>query len=229
MNLPYFYIIQHKSGRKYAGIKVSNADPTQLLNANHKFPYFTSSKIVKNLLKEDENSFIVINYVLCESKDHAYDVEYEFLNKALSNEPEVWLNQWKGGKQWSMAGIKHTPEAKLKISLSKLGKPRSDGVKLNLSKLNSGINNPFYGKMHSPETLIQMRVSRRTIICPHCFKEGGANVMHKHHFDNCHLMVGKKSFGPYKRTDFICPHCLKEGAGPNMKRYHFDNCKFFKE
>ena len=121
------------------------------------------------------------------------------------------------------------PEAKLKISLSKLGKPRSDGVKLNLSKLNSGINNPFYGKMHSPETLIQMRVSRRTIICPHCFKEGGANVMHKHHFDNCHLMVGKKSFGPYKRTDFICPHCLKEGAGPNMKRYHFDNCKFFKE
>lgn len=230
MNCPYFYIIEHKSGKLYAGVKVANADPLQLLNESHDFPYFTSSKIVNGLLKEDRNSFSITDIILCDSKEHAYEIEHNFLSVALRIEPDLWLNRWKGGKQWSMAGIRHTDEAKVKMSIAKLGKKRSDDVKANLSVVNGGINNPFCGKTHSAESILKMKVPKRKIMCPHCLVEGGANVMPRHHFDNCHTLIGKKkSVVQYKRTKFICPHCLKEGSGPNMKRYHFNNCKEFKE
>lgn len=64
----------------------------------------------------------------------------------------------------------------------------------------SGENHPSYGKPCSEQrreairaattgvkksTTINMRKPRRVVQCPHCGKEGGANTMHRWHFDNC--------------------------------------------
>lgn len=93
-NIPYFYVIKEVStGLLYAGSKSSNnANPDLLWNPNHKYGYFTSSKIVHQRIKdngydsfeivelktdfrkEELNTFIIANPQL---RHHALSFIYE--------------------------------------------------------------------------------------------------------------------------------------------------------
>jgi len=71
---PYFYKIQHKSsGKIYVGSQYGkNSDPKNLLNC-----YFTSSKLVKQIIKEDGvDSFVIL---LIDERLDAREYEQKYL------------------------------------------------------------------------------------------------------------------------------------------------------
>jgi hypothetical protein len=103
------------------------------------------------------------------------------------------VNSSSYGKPGTRTGIPHTKETKQKMSKSMKGKNcnkvRTVEFKQNLSKLNSGTGNHFYGKSHSLESIQKMKNShniRPKLQCPYCNIIGG-NVLKRWHFDNCKL------------------------------------------
>lgn len=69
--------------------------------------------------------------------------------------------------------------------------------RLKMSSITSGKNNGMYGKHHSEHTLKIFTKQRsgnnnyafgktqNKLECPYCNKVGGANIMHRWHFENC--------------------------------------------
>jgi group I intron endonuclease len=75
---------------------------------------------------------------------------------------------------------KHSAETKKKISISNLGKQRSDDTKQKISLAKMGTK-------LSAEHIEALRVAKRpqnVITCPYCQTTGG-NAMHRWHFNNC--------------------------------------------
>lgn len=89
----------------------------------------------------------------------------------------------------SNRGQKRTKEARLKMSLRKLGVPKSEDFKENLRVKMAGEGNPFYGKRHTEESLLKMSSWQQDlppIECPHCkFTSPSKGMMSRWHFDNC--------------------------------------------
>ena len=63
-------------------------------------------------------------------------------------------------------GFKHSEESKRLISEFRKGKPLSSETKKRLSELFSGELNPFWSKIHSPETLEKMSKSKLGVLNP---------------------------------------------------------------
>lgn len=96
---------------------------------------------------------------------------------------EKRVSQVKGKKR-----SPHTDEAKQKISKATTGvkKPLGHGAKVSAAK--KGVPSPLKGRIlgpYSEERKQSQRKPKKTIICPHCNKEGGAGNMVRYHFDNC--------------------------------------------
>jgi hypothetical protein len=70
---PYYYVIRHKpSGKLYAGSQYGkNSDPNNLWET-----YFTSSKLVKELIKKDGVDSFEIEYVDCRPDAREYEQKY---------------------------------------------------------------------------------------------------------------------------------------------------------
>jgi hypothetical protein len=104
----------------------------------------------------------------------------------------------------------------------------------NLGKDFSGVNNPMFGKKHSEESKIRMRVAntgKRFIRSEeYCevirkLKLGKKRApFSKEWCKNMSISSTNRLHKPYIRI--ICPYCGKVGIISNMKRWHFDNCKF---
>ena len=60
------------------------------------------------------------------------------------------------------------------------------------------------GKSKSKEQIAKMTGPKAKVKCPHCNKEGGNNVMHKWHFNNCLLKPGNEN------NIRICPANTKQ-------------------
>tara|TARA_R110000868_G_scaffold119343_5_gene316160 strand:- start:42 stop:611 length:570 start_codon:yes stop_codon:yes gene_type:complete len=75
-------------------------------------------------------------------------------------------------------GMKHSEETKQKISNINLGKKLSSETCRKMSIAKKGI-------VFTEEHLKNLRKPRRTLICPHCKREGGAAQMQQWHFDKC--------------------------------------------
>jgi len=73
---PYLYKIKHKyTGKVYIGIQIGrNANPKNILTS-----YFTSSKKVRNLLKEDNDSFFVEKIITADI-EYIVKLEFRYLN-----------------------------------------------------------------------------------------------------------------------------------------------------
>lgn len=96
-------------------------------------------------------------------KNHQFNV----LHKCRKNVTQLWLDKLeiKHIKNHKLVGHqmlnikdggsrgKHSNETKLKISKLMKGRTLTKAHKLKLSKLNSGENNPFYGKTHSKKIM----------------------------------------------------------------------------
>jgi len=110
--------------------------------------------ISKSLLKYGHHNF---SLVILELLGPTLDLKkLDVLNKEQYYidlyKPVLNLNPTAG----SSLGFKHSEESKQKITESKLGKALSPEIKMKLSKINKGKNNPFFGKSHSQETLIKL-------------------------------------------------------------------------
>jgi len=70
---PYYYLIRHKtSGKLYAGSQYGrNSDPNNLLET-----YFTSSKLVKELIEKDGVDSFEIEYIDCRPDAREYEQQY---------------------------------------------------------------------------------------------------------------------------------------------------------
>ena len=100
---PYYYVIRHKpSGKLYAGSQYGkNSDPNNLWET-----YFTSSKLVKELIEKDGVDSFEVEYIDCRPDAREYEQEYlmmmyekygrekfldKFLNRNLS--PGILLTE----------------------------------------------------------------------------------------------------------------------------------------
>jgi len=121
------------------------------------------------------------------------------------------------GKRSQSAGItgdkngSKQPEARAKISASKLGKKRapfSNEWKQRLSESSSGENNSMYGKKHSEETKKKMSLKAKGR------KQSLETIKKK-------ADALRGTTRPKKQ----CPHCKKMIAVNTYPRWHGDNCK----
>ena len=82
--------------------------------------------------------------------------------KIVSEDSKSKMRESKIGEKNNRYGTKHTEETKAKQSLASKGKPKSEEHK---KKIKENAN--------------------KTIICPHCSKEGQNRIMKRWHFDKC--------------------------------------------
>jgi hypothetical protein len=95
-------------------------------------------------------------------------------------------------------GKKKAPRTKdhlNKISNANTGKPLSEDHKARISAGRKGVKNSPRSESHSAKLSAANKgkpspkkgVPKLKVICPHCGKEGGTNLMKRWHFDNCKL------------------------------------------
>lgn len=191
----YFYIIQHKaSGRFYAGSKyaeIGYVHPDQFWNSDHKFPYYTSSKIIKKIRLEEGDEAFFVCFISPRLNDDAREFEAEFLNSINAASSGEWFNLTNGDEKFKSPinfsnehreNIKisrnlrnaTTQETKTKMSIAHTGKVLSDDTKLKISskmtnktlseshKLKIGASQlGKTRKPHSEETKAKMRAAQR--------------------------------------------------------------------
>lgn len=170
----YIYLIQNKINNK---IYIGQTNNPKRRWAQHSSPsHFRrlQSPLYSAFIKYGVNNFTFSILEEHETLDAVNDAEEFFIGTFGSQNRDIGYNLQNGG------GNKiFTQETKLKMSLAKLGKPSkrvnfkhtqetknliskiqrdstrsrtvSDVTKKKLSDLNSGVNNPHYGKKHSEE------------------------------------------------------------------------------
>jgi hypothetical protein len=139
---PYTYLIRFKPTLQlYYGAKTAKGcHPDQLW-----IKYFTSSKVVKRLIKEyGKDAFEIVHIKLHETKEDALKWEELYLTSVDAGYNREYLNRHNGSKNFTQSG-KHPSRETLN----------------KLSKSTSGENNGFFGKNHSEETLKIMKENHR--------------------------------------------------------------------
>lgn len=231
--LEYFYIIRHTpTGKLYAGSrfgKKSAIHPSQLLNPQHKNPYYTSSLFVHALIEQDG----LDSFEICEIKEFpeggALEYETTFIRENDIVRNEMWLNRsYPDGK---FVCLGHSEETRRKMSQSRMGHPVSEQTRKKLSESHKGriypnckedakelISEKLKGKPKTEthrknisEARKQMHFQQAT--CLVCGKTGGYSAMKPFHFENCG-----------KIEEATCPKCGKTGNLAGMKAKHFENC-----
>jgi len=97
-------------------------------------------------------------------------------------------NMTKGGE--GTFGHTHSDEECLKISTRMIGNTHSLGIKRDVAwKMNQALrmigNNQCEGRQNAKGNSYVLPI----ITCPYCAKEGGMNLMHRYHFNNCKRKV----------------------------------------
>lgn len=208
--IPYTYLIGWKDLDKwYYGVEYStkrNANPSNLWTI-----YYSSSKNVKYHREHyGEPDVIQVRKIFNsgtveERRKHSQIFERKVLQRLHVTTSKRWLNESICGN----GNNKHPEWVRRKISKSLKGRVFSEEWKERLSEAKRGENHPNFGKSRndetkrksslanrgqkrSEETKYKMSIkakerSSKSIICPHCGKEGKGPTMQKWHFSNCRL------------------------------------------
>ena len=244
--MPYFYIIKHRySGKKYAGIRYAKkAHPSDLLKK-----YFTSSRIVKSLLKEDPDCFEVEEIKVFQTKKQVIEYELEFIITNNAHLSENWYNQ-AAAKSINPEAVKQTcldrygvenwmqsDEARNKKLGFKEGNTygcfeRSNETKQRMSvaftervfseEHRQKIRESRLGTKSSESARQKMSENRKGKPRPASFSEKMSVLMQGEN----NPMYGKVS--PRKGVKdpiIVCEHCGKESNIGNYSRWHGDKCK----
>lgn len=109
--------------------------------------------------------------------------KYGVWNKGKKNEYTIHSEEYKHQLSIKMKGRSVSDSTRQKISNAHKGKSKSNEHRQKLSIVNTG-------KVLSEDTRKKMSESRKgmihkTIVCPHCHKEGGLSAMYRWHMNNC--------------------------------------------
>lgn len=118
---PFTYLVIEKAtGIRYYGVRCSkNADPSQLWTT-----YFTSSKVVKKLVKlHGKEAFEVRVRKTFPTQEAALRWEHKVLRRLNAAQSNRWYNRHNGGKKFVCTG--HSEETRLKLSHALKGKKKS--------------------------------------------------------------------------------------------------------
>jgi hypothetical protein len=244
--MAYFYLIQHKdTGKKYAGVRYAkDCRSSELL-----IKYFTSSRTVKKLLKENPKCFKVLEIKEFEDKSEAIAYELSFIKEHGAHLSEDWYNQaaakainpeavkqtclerygvenWTQTEAYKNSGLGFQPGNKHGCF------PRSEKTKQKMSEAFTGrvfsdehkqkIREHRTGSTASEETKAKMSATRRGKPRPASFSEKMAVIMKGEN----NPMYGKVSQRKGIRDPVIaCEHCGKEVNKGNYRRWHGNNCR----
>jgi len=189
--------------------------------------YICSSKIVKPMINANQDEWIR-EILFTGSVDEMRELEAELLDLFDAKNDIRSFNMHNNNGKFSFTGKKHSEKTRVKQSTASKGE-----------------NNPFYGKKHTPDTLIKMSGENNPMYGRKHSEESRAknsaalsgenNPMYgkigilspnygRKHSEESRVKMSAKLIGkPHKII--TCPHCSKSG-GNAMKRWHFDNCKF---
>jgi hypothetical protein len=101
----------------------------------------------------------------------------------LANTGRKYSEETKQKIRATKANYVITEETRKKMSLAQKGRIVSEETKQKLKRTNTG-------KKHHISSIEKMKVSRsevvyKSVVCPHCGKEGAINNMPRYHFDKC--------------------------------------------
>jgi hypothetical protein len=147
MRTPYTYLITEKeTGMRYYGAKYADG----CCPADLGVTYFSSSKILEPLCRDDPNNYIYeVRQIFdkgCEEEnvDAAIKWEAKFLSKIDAKHRLDWYNQHNGDGKFRLK--RQSENARTKIS------EYQQSVRQAKSEASQGTNNPFFGKNHTKET-----------------------------------------------------------------------------
>jgi len=173
-----------KLNEGYIGISI---DPVERLKQHLRTP----NKTLKKMLVKHPD-------IECEVISQGTEEEVLNMEKSLRPCRNVGWNIAEGGGKppaGAHEGFLHSDSTKARISKAKKGKC-------------GGANHPNFGKSASDETRkkqsfakLGRRFTRKIIMCPHCNKTGGSNMMYRYHFNNCtHFMIDGMFFDNITRA-----------------------------
>ena len=232
-HLPYTYLIKfiHPIDKKvkfYYGVSYGkNANPDNLF-----VKYFTSSKIIKKLIKEYGTGCFAyeIRKVFPNKPKKAFTWEQKVIKRMNLHKRDDFLNSCLGGKCYVMVGDKN-PSKRLDVR---------EKISTAVKRWYETNNNPFLGKKHTEKTkkliseknkgrkdsqlvkhkksMAKIGKSRLDDFKQKCSERmrGSRNHMYGRTGNWAHINTNKQS----------CPHCNIETTIGNLKRWHIDNCKF---
>ena len=236
MTIPYVYLIEHKESKKwYIGSRTAkNCNPDELL-----VKYFTSSKIVNKIIKDEgKDSFVILGIQIYDVNETALKSE-EFLHKIFDvKNNDKFLNQWNAGEKFTTAGRTHSEETKKKIGRSGKGRTHSEETKKKISKSHKGIipsdetrkKLSDAAKNRNEETRKKIgEANKGKIPSEETRKKISEANKGKIPSEETKKKMSEANKGKSKKQKNIeCPHCFKIGSANNMKRWHFNNCKLKK-
>ena len=138
MTIPFVYrIVEVETGKLYVGVKTANnCEPAMLGRRTN--GYWTSSKEIAPLWKDNPNSFKIIDLIPVFCKDAALELEEFILEEADVVNNQNYLNKAIGGKSFSTTGQKLSLKHRQAISLRHAGKIISEAHKKAIADANSG-------------------------------------------------------------------------------------------
>lgn len=192
---PYTYLIGWSSlNIWYYGVRYSKkASPSDLW-----VKYFTSSRHVSEFRKIHGEPDIIQVRKVFSSQKKAQEHEFKVLRRLKVTKSDKWLNRTDCASFPAYFGENSPRYGKVSCRLSGESNPMF-GVKGELhpsfgkkhsDETKEKIRQKAIGRRASEETICKMRESkigkkRQIVMCPHCGKEGGVNVMPRFHFDKC--------------------------------------------
>ena len=179
--MPYVYQITHReTGEFYIGSKYAISSTPENTTSYLGSPKGKTARCCryKYLLSNEKHLLNKTILGVFDTKEEAVEYEAEMHDKLFNdslclNGAKQTSTKFSGvfiGKDHQMFGKVHTDESRQKMRLAKVHK-----AKLKLAKVGA------------------TRIKNKTVICPHCNKQGGSSGMSRYHFDNC------------KEKEYTCP------------------------
>jgi len=217
--VPYTYWLFHKKTKKfyYGSRTAKDCNPTDLFKS-----YFSSSKIVKKIIKEEGVSAFLyrVDKKFQTAKD-ALDYEYSILRKFKAGNNERFLNEHHSRM------LEWTAERKLKAS-------RTHKLRIINDTHSTAFKNGhvptkgFSGKNHNEKTkkiLSELNSGNKNVSCRPEVREIRRQHMIRNNPAKNSTVKHKMSISAKNRAQITCPYCNKTGKVPGMYRYHFNYCK----
>jgi hypothetical protein len=225
---PYFYVLREVATNKlYAGVKFARGcDPKDLL-----VMYLTSSKIVKNLLQNNKNSFVIDRIKVFETAEEAINYEKRFLTKVKAHLSGKWYNQSVSGavsadllksvfnEKFGVDNPKQLQHVKEKAALTCMERfnatSRFEAADFEEKRKNSMLSR--HGVEYTtqcPELKEKIRNS-----CVERYGVDNPSKIPKNRRLHSRLMKEKN------KVIKICENCGKESNYGNYARWHGDKCR----